>query len=218
MICENCGKTHDGTYASGRFCSKGCSKSFSTKAKRKEINEKVSKTVKSTINKRLNNGENFGYIKPKVKYYCGNCSKELFRKTKSGLCRKCLISTGMLSKFMKGKCGGVRQGSVRNYKYGNYKGYYYDSSWELAWIIYNLDNGIKFERNINGFPYMYKGKSYNFHPDFILGDGTYVEIKGYDKKVKAKLESFKEKLILIGKEEIKFYIEYVRGKYGKNYL
>lgn len=31
MICENCGKEHDGTYGSGRFCCKECAKSFSTK-------------------------------------------------------------------------------------------------------------------------------------------------------------------------------------------
>ena len=31
MICENCGKEHDGSYGSGRFCSKSCARSFSTK-------------------------------------------------------------------------------------------------------------------------------------------------------------------------------------------
>lgn len=46
MICENCNKEHDGSYASGRFCCKECSKAFSTKAKRKKINEKVSASLK----------------------------------------------------------------------------------------------------------------------------------------------------------------------------
>ena len=31
MICENCGKTHDGSFGSGRFCCKECARSFSTK-------------------------------------------------------------------------------------------------------------------------------------------------------------------------------------------
>ena len=31
MICENCGKEHDGSYGSGRFCCKECAKAFSTK-------------------------------------------------------------------------------------------------------------------------------------------------------------------------------------------
>ena len=48
MNCENCGKEHDGTYGSGRFCSSKCARGFSTKAKRKEINERVSKAL--TIN------------------------------------------------------------------------------------------------------------------------------------------------------------------------
>lgn len=43
--CENCGKEHDGEYASGRFCSSKCSKSFSTKSKRSLINKKVSKKL-----------------------------------------------------------------------------------------------------------------------------------------------------------------------------
>ena len=36
MKCENCGKEHDGTYGSGRFCSKSCAKQFSTKNYKKE--------------------------------------------------------------------------------------------------------------------------------------------------------------------------------------
>ena len=31
MVCENCGKEHDGSYGSGRFCCKECARSFSTK-------------------------------------------------------------------------------------------------------------------------------------------------------------------------------------------
>lgn len=40
--CEYCGKEHDGSYGSGRFCSKSCAKGFSTKIARKEINRKLS--------------------------------------------------------------------------------------------------------------------------------------------------------------------------------
>lgn len=45
MKCENCSNEHDGTFGSGRFCSKPCSRSFSTKNKRADINAKVSKTL-----------------------------------------------------------------------------------------------------------------------------------------------------------------------------
>lgn len=46
MECENCNKQHDGSYASGRFCSKQCSKAFCTKGKRAEISRKVSEKLK----------------------------------------------------------------------------------------------------------------------------------------------------------------------------
>lgn len=46
FVCECCGKTHDGTYGSGRFCGKICARSFSTKSKRKEINSTVSNKFK----------------------------------------------------------------------------------------------------------------------------------------------------------------------------
>ena len=45
MKCENCDKIHDGSFGSGRFCSKPCARSFSTKNKRTEISEKVSKSL-----------------------------------------------------------------------------------------------------------------------------------------------------------------------------
>lgn len=55
VICENCGKEHNGTFGSGRFCSKECAKSFSTKQDNlKELKEaKCSKCGTSLfINKR----------------------------------------------------------------------------------------------------------------------------------------------------------------------
>lgn|SRR5208282_3721698 len=45
--CEKCGKDHDGSYASGRFCSALCARGFSTAEKREKINRKVSETLKA---------------------------------------------------------------------------------------------------------------------------------------------------------------------------
>ena len=39
MICENCGKEYNGTYGSGRFCSKKCARSFSTKNSQGQLKE-----------------------------------------------------------------------------------------------------------------------------------------------------------------------------------
>ena len=44
--------------------------------------------------------------------------------------------------------GGYRQGSGRGKK-GWYKGFFCDSSWELAYVIYCLDHNIDIKRNTN---------------------------------------------------------------------
>jgi 5-methylcytosine-specific restriction endonuclease McrA len=49
MICDYCGKDHDGKYASGRFCGSKCSRGFATQAKREEINRRVSVKMKGRI-------------------------------------------------------------------------------------------------------------------------------------------------------------------------
>lgn len=62
-ICEYCNNKHDGTYASGRFCSVKCARGFSSKEKRLLINEKVSKTLTGRGHKN-------------VKLICKYCGKE----------------------------------------------------------------------------------------------------------------------------------------------
>lgn len=51
MICEKCGKEHNGSYGSGRFCSASCARSYSTSLNRTEINKKVSNTLKNNFKK-----------------------------------------------------------------------------------------------------------------------------------------------------------------------
>lgn len=47
MVCENCSIEHEGSYASGRFCSQKCSRSFATRTCRKQISQKTSETLTS---------------------------------------------------------------------------------------------------------------------------------------------------------------------------
>jgi len=115
------------------------------------------------------------------------------------------------------KCGGYKYGSGRGKK-GWYKGYWCDSSWELAWVIYNIDHEITFERNKQGFEYEYNNKKYKYYPDFIIGD-TYYEIKGYvNEKTKYKLSNFPNKLIVLYKDDMKKYLDYVKQKYGNDFI
>lgn len=122
---------------------------------------------------------------------------------------------------LRGTVGGRRQGSGRG-KQGWYKGYWCDSSWELAWVIYNLDHNISFTRYNGFFEYEFEGKKHKYYPDFLMANGTIVEIKGAEKLAqwKAKFQQFpKDKILqVIGKNEIRKYLEYVIQKYGKDFV
>lgn len=117
------------------------------------------------------------------------------------------------------KVGGYKPNSIKKHKRGKYKGYWCDSSWELAFVVYNLDHNIEFQRNTKLFPYEYENKIKNYIPDFILEDGTYIEIKGYvSEEVKAKIKHFPLKLTLLDKLSIKPYLDYMINIYGKNFI
>ncbi len=116
--------------------------------------------------------------------------------------------------------GGLRHGSGRGKK-GWYKGYWCDSSWELAFVIYNLEHSIKFQRNKEGFEYQYNGIKHSYYPDFIMEDGTYVQIKGAmteQNKIKIQTCSENHKLKIRDKKEINIYLNYVITKYNKNFI
>ena len=104
---------------------------------------------------------------------------------------------------------------------GHYKGYYCQSSWELAYVIYCLDNNISISRNTDGFKYTLDGVQRTYFPDFKLSDGTYIEIKGYyDRKTKTKESQFpsNKKLRILKKSEMTTILNYVISKYGKDYV
>ena len=114
--------------------------------------------------------------------------------------------------------GGLRKGSGRGIK-GIYQGYYCDSTWELAWLIYQLDHNKIPIRNTESFLYTYKNETHRYYPDFILDD-IYYEIKGQKgESWEAKLAQFPKdkKIIVLDKTNIREYIEYAEFKFGKDY-
>lgn len=122
-----------------------------------------------------------------------------------------------ISDKMKEVGGGYRKGSGRGKK-GWYKGYWCDSSWELAYVIYNIDHEIRFERNNEYFYYILDSKERKYFPDFKIDD-KYIEIKGYfTEQTKLKIEQFEKNLILIDKDKIKPFIKYAVDNYGKNFI
>ena len=122
-------------------------------------------------------------------------------------------------KKMKANSGGLRIGSGKG-KMGWYKGYYCRSSWELAWIVYQLDHNVIPEQCSESFEYMIGDEVHRYYPDFKINE-VYYEIKGaHYNKWKYKKEQFpKDKILIIidGKKEIKPYIEYIEKKYGKKF-
>ena len=114
------------------------------------------------------------------------------------------------------KNGGYRQGSGRGKK-GWYKGFFCDSSYELAYLIYCLDHNIDIKRNTEKRKYEYQGTIKNYIPDFIV-QGEFVEIKGYKSdQWEAKLKSNPDIKILYGKD-LKEVFEYVNKVYGKDFI
>ena len=91
----------------------------------------------------------------------------------------------------------------------------------MAYVIYNLEHNIKFDRCKRKYKYIYKDKVHYYHPDFELEDGTVIEIKGYrwvDDKLEYKIKSVTDrKLIILYKENLKEVFNYVISKYGKDY-
>ena len=113
--------------------------------------------------------------------------------------------------------GRYREGSGRGRK-GRYRGYWCDSSYELAFVIYALDQGMAFERNWQAFPYTYEGRQRAWIPDFRLTDGTYLEIKGYaSPQAEAKFAAFPHGLIVVRRENMQFVFDYVVQTYGKTF-
>ena len=122
-----------------------------------------------------------------------------------------------ISVKMKEVGGGCRIRSGRGKK-GRYKGIWCDSSWELAWVIYNLEHNIKFQRNTESFKYRFKNQNRKYYPDFKIDD-KYIEIKGYiTEKFMVKVKSFAGNLEIIDKNGIKPFLDYVMKKYGKDFI
>lgn len=112
-----------------------------------------------------------------------------------------------------------RKNTRKNFHCGWYNEIWCDSSWELAFVYYNLEHNVKIERNHESFEYIFNGKIKRYYPDFKIGD-DYIEIKGYKNEFyQEKCNQFpKDKnLIIIDKNSIKKYIDFVILKIGKEF-
>lgn len=128
--------------------------------------------------------------------------------------------TKAVKQYLSKVTGGFREGGGRG-KHGRYHGIWCDSSWELAWIIYQEDHGVQFKRYKGYFEYEFEGKKRKYYPDFQLEDGTIIEIKGYESKLwQAKLRQLPKtvKIQILREKEMTPILDYVKFKYGKNFI
>lgn len=279
-ICEFCGKEHNGSYGTGRFCNrscrskwagqktkesfeknfvyipkietricKKCGKEFTVDVKKENkkkpkrfccrscanshvIKEETKQKIRQTINKSiLKKGLNLRQrdkngirlqklVKPKL-LVCEICGKEFkyYRYGKRHTCYNATCKSKYLSLKMKQNpnVGGYRSNSG-NGNGGWYKGIACQSSYELAWVIYNLDHNIKFQKCKKVFYYELNGQQHKYFPDFELENGTIIEIKGYYQtsvslKEEAVLkEGYKYKIFY--KKDLKYCFDYVKEKYN----
>ena len=222
-ICEHCGKEFEEDYRRGsykelpRFCSRACANS---RIRTPEIKEKISLSMKNSekvkeanikehLLRQTEEWRNLHRL-PRIKRICPICGKE-FETTKNRNKQYC-------SDACKRKdSGGYREGSGRS-KAGYYKGIYCGSTYELCWVIYNLDHNIPFKKSKIQISYTYQGKQHTYYPDFELEDGTLIEIKGYyTDQVKAKTdatESLGYNIKVLYEKDLKEVFDYVKTKYG----
>ena len=225
-ICPNCQKII--TNKRSTYCSSHC---FATYTQKDGGHHKWSEEGKKKLSEWAKKNNTIKFIsirgqKPKVeliKKNCLNCNIEfttlpnIHDANKKYCSKQCYINHAKSGAY-KGRSGGYRIGAGRG-KHGWYKGYYCDSSWELAWVIYQLDHNILFKRNTKKFPYIFEGQSYSYIPDFILSNGEYVEIKGWpNKKTESKLSQFPHKLTILWKPDMENIIDYVKQTYGRDFI
>lgn len=117
--------------------------------------------------------------------------------------------------------------------------YYYnnevfDSSWELAFYIYNIDNNKDIIHEPCSFEYVFENKTHFYFPDFLI-DGIYYEIKGdqffdgdkminpfdrtKDDFINAKYQCMlNNNVIVLREKDMANIINYINNKYGSKYL
>lgn len=221
-VCEKCGKIVTESFGSSRFCSRSCANS---RSRPKEVRDKISAGVRKSVERLGKDVFSHKEVTSKLHQKC--LSKYISNPTYCKVCGKTLSYENRFRKTCSKECftkqnsknGGFKEGSVKNHKYGHYRGIQCDSSWELAFLVYHLDNNIEIKRNKDGFKYIFDDKEHTYYPDFIVDD-TYVEIKNYmTPQVQAKIDYFPKELNykIFLYNDLRVYIDYCVEKYGKNY-
>jgi hypothetical protein len=92
-----------------------------------------------------------------------------------------------------------------------YDGIKFQGSWELKFYQWCKNNGVRCNRNVEGFEYEWNGIRM-YYPDFYLPKyQVYIEVKGYrTERDNAKWSQFPKQLIIVEKKDI---VNIIRNQY-----
>ena len=211
--CEHCSKIMIEKFGSGRFCCKSCANSH---VKSEESRQKTSDSTKKTYKNKTPQYYKDKEIKKKqtrlINYakhpkYCQRCGKPIpYDRKNSKYCSKeCAYKNH----------GGYRENASYG-KIGTYKGIYCDSTYELAFLIYCIDNEIQIERCKDYFYYEYNNNQHKYYPDFYLPEyDIYIETKGrFSELVQIKANAIPDnKLIILDTDALEPIFKYLNDNY-----
>lgn len=213
--CGKCGKEYTVNVTQEQFdkgkykknCSRECANS-------RIMSETTKRKISNSIKKHINV---FGAIThsgaPKRKtYICKECGKCFTIGDKRDTNGRLYCSKKCRHEWLSKNTGGYRKGSGVG-KSGWYKGIHCDSTWELAFLIYHLDNGLPIERCKERRKYIFDGAEHTYCPDFVTDKGV-IEIKGYSSPQWEAKQKQNTDVIVLYKNDMIPYIEYAKSKYG----
>jgi predicted nucleic acid-binding Zn ribbon protein len=211
--CMHCEKTIPYEKRRNKFCSQSCAASLNNLNREIVYSEQAMISLKNSGLRNIDNFLNSPKRKKVIHYNkCKVCSKMYSckkgihgRKTCSERCLKVLRP--LISN---------RKNNIKT-KFGHYKGIYCASSWELAFLIYNLDLGKDIKRCNLTFSYIMNDEEKIYFPDFLI-DNIIYEVKGRELedvafKTQAVIDAGYQ-IELIRKNEITPIIKFLKEKYG----
>jgi hypothetical protein len=102
---------------------------------------------------------------------------------------------------------------------GYYKGDYFMSSWELAFMVFCELHNINIRRNWESFPYLDEnGIRRNYIPDFYDAENNkFYEVKGYEPKFCFKIRDFLFELEVYDINRMKTVLSEIEELHGKDF-
>jgi hypothetical protein len=207
-LCPQCQTVLTFEQRGQKYCSRSCSASYSNQFRVHSEESKAKRSLKARTNpsgfakSKIGGANRKGILRaPRVFRNCTTCSRafEIIASDPRKTCSKECV-----------KIGGPRIGSGRA-KTGYFKSIYCGSTYELAFLIWHLDNKQYIKRCQQHFGYVWNDQYHNYYPDFEV-DGQIYEIKGQISDVDfVKIKA--ANAVLVDKDTIKTYIDYVATKY-----